>query len=488
MEQLHLDDMELPWFRTLHSTAWKLLEMDGDRLMNAAWWKRFCKEQGYDLRWDDNRHLVDSDELKLPSRRTKDDDLRFVWEWGRYRNMSPRDSWSRCHVNVNIQQLALFIERVHNFKKEYDLMDFTDLLEQGISEGGHPPVEVAFIDEAQDLTPLQISAAEAWFSHCERVYIGGDEDQAIFTWNGASPDWMIRLKDECDSVEILDQSYRLPENIMMLGDEIIRQNRRRVEKKYKSIKPGGRIEQCESDDALQVIKEEVEKGKSVLVLVRNRIFLRDWHRALKDLYIPYSVHGLDVRSPLENENLRRAVLCAEHIRKGRKVTQQAMISLMDYIPSNIKLFPRGTKKKVKEHDKNVDREYLIKVLGMGKLIERIDAMGAASALYKEKKENLEYLQAFLNKSGELPYEEKVKVMTIHAAKGKEAEVVIIDQDMAKASYESVVKFEESENRVAYVAVTRAKERIVFVRPKTNRHYPYMDFVRIVARKLRSRNG
>ena len=41
------------------------------------------------------------------------------------------------------------------------------------------------VDEAQDLTPLQWDMVVKIASAVDRVYIAGDDDQAIYEWNGA---------------------------------------------------------------------------------------------------------------------------------------------------------------------------------------------------------------------------------------------------------------------------------------------------------------
>ena len=41
------------------------------------------------------------------------------------------------------------------------------------------------VDEAQDLTPLQWDMVVKIAKNVDRVYIAGDDDQAIYEWNGA---------------------------------------------------------------------------------------------------------------------------------------------------------------------------------------------------------------------------------------------------------------------------------------------------------------
>ena len=49
------------------------------------------------------------------------------------------------------------------------------------------PLDCIFIDEAQDCTPLQWSVIYKIANNAERIYLAGDDDQAIYEWNGADP-------------------------------------------------------------------------------------------------------------------------------------------------------------------------------------------------------------------------------------------------------------------------------------------------------------
>ena len=79
-----------------------------------------------------------------------------------------------------------YVERAYDkYKRQKGLVDYTDMLTMFVNQGSALPVKVAIIDEAQDLTSLQWEMCEIAFRNCEHVYIAGDDDQAIYEWNGA---------------------------------------------------------------------------------------------------------------------------------------------------------------------------------------------------------------------------------------------------------------------------------------------------------------
>ena len=94
--------------------------------------------------------------------------------------------------------------------------------------------DVLILDEAQDCTPLQWSVLYKMAPKVDRIYLAGDDDQAIFKWAGADIDHFIALRDEVDEIRTLNQSYRIPGGpIHELSQRIISRVKNRYEKDYK---------------------------------------------------------------------------------------------------------------------------------------------------------------------------------------------------------------------------------------------------------------
>jgi superfamily I DNA/RNA helicase len=64
------------------------------------------------------------------------------------------------------------------------------------------------------------------------------------------------------------------------------------------------------------------------------------------------------------------------------------------------------------------------------------------------------------------------ISTIHAAKGGEADHVVLLSDMAYRSHQEYVKQPDNERRVAYVGVTRAKEKLSIVLPQSKLFFDF----------------
>lgn len=88
------------------------------------------------------------------------------------------------------------------------------------------------------------------------------------------------------------------------------------------------------------------------------------------------------------------------------------------------------------------------------------------------KDKLLLLQDYQTK-GTIYRDANISISTIHGVKGDEADNVVLLSDMSTLSYRDMGVDEDTEHRVFYVAVTRAKKRLYIVQPTTKLYYPYL---------------
>jgi superfamily I DNA/RNA helicase len=79
---------------------------------------------------------------------------------------------------------------------------------------------------------------------------------------------------------------------------------------------------------------------------------------------------------------------------------------------------------------------------------------------------MEYLLAARRRGEKLKQKPRIKLSTIHAAKGGEAEHVVLLTDMAYRTFKEMDNWSDDEARVWYVGTTRAKEKLTIVIPQT----------------------
>jgi len=82
----------------------------------------------------------------------------------------------------------------------------------------------------------------------------------------------------------------------------------------------------------------------------------------------------------------------------------------------------------------------------------------------------EYYIAARRQGESLTQSPRIKINTIHAVKGGEADNVLLLTDMAARSYKYMQQWPDDEARVFYVGMTRAKQNLHLVQPKTNLFY------------------
>ena len=83
---------------------------------------------------------------------------------------------------------------------------------------------------------------------------------------------------------------------------------------------------------------------------------------------------------------------------------------------------------------------------------------------------ISYIRAMLRRGEKITKTPRIRLSTIHSAKGGEATNVLLLTDLSSRVYDSYQRNPDDESRVFYVATTRAKEKLVLVEPQTPKHY------------------
>ena len=228
-EKFDLDEkQDLIYFRTLHSLAFRMLGLNKERVMKKEDYREFGLKVGIPIKMSfhsesDGVFNSDNEYLRLINKaRVTERDLMDVYD-------------DNLH-NLDIERDTLFLlnQELNRFKKEKGMIDYDDMLDNFVSQDISPNFDVLFIDEAQDLSPLQWKMVRGMWAKSNKTYIAGDDDQAIFKWAGADVDHFIALREDVDDIKVLDQSYRIPGGpIHELSQSIIDRVQNRYDKDYK---------------------------------------------------------------------------------------------------------------------------------------------------------------------------------------------------------------------------------------------------------------
>lgn len=451
-----MEPAQLPYFRTLHSLCYRALQLkNGDMLVGDAFFE-FANHVGIPVTgrsWSDDGLLTGFE---------KGDRALFMENLARIRQVPLRQQYDENPDNLNWNFVDRVSRSLSDFKMARGLLDYTDQLSQFIAEDRDVGLLKLFVDEAQDLSSLQWNVVQLLSRSCDRVVVAGDDDQAIYRWAGADVEHLISM---AGTVRVLGQSFRCPPVVQKLSDRIITPVVNRRSKKWKAKIGGMGV----LDDAPNFATVDLASEGSVLVLARNHYVLKEQvEPALRAEGVVYEMSG---KSSIDAK-LVMAAASWEDLRRGEAVTLGEVRNMYKYIATNTGV-KRGFKTLPKYGDNDDEPVTMTDLLQTGGLL--VDPQKIwHDALDKMPITDMSYMLAARRRGERLRGgKARVKLSTIHSAKGGEADHVVVMKEMAKRTYDEMHKNLDDERRVFYVAVTRAKERLTIVSSDTKRECPWI---------------
>lgn len=406
--------------------------------------------------------------------------------------------------------------------------------------------DTVLVDEYQDIEPAQELLIRLVAAPQDSIFAVGDEDQCIYSWRRASVERIVLLDVAYPGLErfVLETSYRCPPRISRAASALIARNQRRFPK---VINPSP---VSETEGVIEIIRagnghSGPEQVAELLKLVTTRnetVVLARTSRLLRDLVSSCVAAGIDVRAPasaLEVSDAERTVLAyfrlahdpgnaqEEDIRQSFRVPNR-------YLPQGSEVTLASSLKAGKAFGEAVDglsispddawrQKRLVEWSDVMERVRTSDPLGGVRFLRAKggldrhyssveqmtphdqvEIEVLEDIESEVGDSslsevvGQLELRstrlhsatsaEGVELATIHGAKGREWDHVILygadagqlphrrtladatdDKEFAEAL--------EDERRLAYVAITRAKERLTVI--TTNKPSPFLSEAGIV---------
>ena len=213
MKQFNLEEDDLPYFRTLHSLAFRKLGLKKDQVMQPRHYKDLGNKLGFPVTYAD--YQEDQGGIF-----TSDSEYLRIIQLAQLRNITPEQQFDLQEHTQDLErdQLRIIHNELARYKKEYNLIDFNDMILDFVKSDLSPKFDVVFIDEAQDLSLMQWDMTRSIWNKTKDSFIAGDDDQAIFRWAGADVDSFITLEGQYLP---LTQSYRIPAKVHSLAMGII---------------------------------------------------------------------------------------------------------------------------------------------------------------------------------------------------------------------------------------------------------------------------
>jgi len=410
-----------------------------------------------------------------------------------------------------LENIKAFEMKWKMFKYSNNLLDFTDLIEKVLEDKIPPPnnAQMMFVDEAQDLTPMQLALVRQWGTQMDRYMLVGDDDQTIYSFTGASPEAFLTPAIPQSQKMVLRQSYRVPKAILERSMQLIKQVKVREPKKYKprvDIKTGktviGKVrslpEGWKNPDAIiEDVEAMVQTKKSCMILTSCTYMLDGIRNRLKERIIPFGNKYRTTRAdwnPLASGYGKRLMprdLLYSFLDTGIDEDYWNIPGFLKWA-TNIRVgqdglrYKQGKKvlRKLKEMVKNNEKglHSCREVLGMvltENAVERAlvrDVGWFQNMIMPKRQKAIDFPIKIYNKYKTLKIFDKDPLLTIgsiHSVKGGEAEIVYLYPDISMAAERDRqhcinTSAEDSLRRLFYVGMTRAKEELVLMAPATRR--------------------
>ncbi|TYL38484.1 ATP-dependent DNA helicase Rep [Natronococcus pandeyae] len=497
---------------TMHAKAYELLDLSRSDVIGESDKEAFCDEYG--IEYEDeysgagrrtarsttigNKVIATSQWLQRTRRDVTDwYDVPFQWDQEEVRlppDIDPNaqegnkytPTWPSDDDRIDVPEA---IRAWRSYKGEQGKIGFADMLERVKQRSLLPSVDYLVIDEFQDITTLQYDVYEEWKPHMEQVLIAGDDDQVVYSWQGADP--ALLLEEEVDDDVILPNSYRLPSNVLNAVNREIRHIDKRQDKDLKPRKEGGSVDARANASMLDVVRMVrrtlVEGDGTIMVLFRARY-------QMFQFIDEFITEGVPFRSLTDQrmwtDRLTQYVRAVEALDRDEDVTGLQARRLADMLQESA----FGTNERddlfdyIDEKQEEEGVEDLEDLMIPGAVIEDHAPFmpGPASAADMVRKVTNFQKKSIRSYFGIGEYQgmatDRVRVGTIHSAKGREADHVFIGTDLTEKVVEQMVAtvddptdvpgceeftkttspvpvLTDNERRVFYVGMSRAREQL-----------------------------
>jgi DNA helicase-2/ATP-dependent DNA helicase PcrA len=385
------------------------------------------------------------------------------------------------------------------------------------------------VDEVQDSSAKQFMFVQLLANYHKNLFVVGDPDQTIYEWRGAKPELLVEFDKlfKNSKTIILNQNYRSTPQILKVSNSIIKNNTLRVEKEMVTQLPDGKEvvyyhAQSNLDESKWIVNEILRRSKEkncsfndFTILYRSSYLTRVLEQALIMENIPYSIHGgirfferkeikdiiaylrliafSDNTAFLRIVNVPSRKLGKKFVTDIVRLSEETNLPIFSTLEQNLSKFKQKGAKEFVELIQGLRRLKTSK--GISDFVKYLFDKSGLSLLYRndgdyERLENIaefqnslitiektsdevveleDYLQEIslyneMSKDEEQKHN-KVKLMTIHSAKGLEFKNVFlcgfIDGVLPsqRAINDRGVRALEEERRLTYVAMTRAMESL-----------------------------
>ena len=417
IKKFNLTEDDLPYFRTLHSLAFRKLGIKKEDVMQRRHYVDLGKKLGFPVNYakfeDDHGGIFTSDS----------EYLRII-NLAKLRNITAEQQFDLAEHNSDLERdkLRIIANEIERYKKEYKLIDFNDMILNFIKSDESPKFDVVFIDEAQDLSLMQ------W-------------DMAKSIWDKTADSFIAQK----GLMMPLTQSHRIPAKVHNVAMNIINKVKPRIDKPWSPKLHQGSLSKYDDFEQIDMTSGEW------LVLARTKYMLNDLEESL---YRDGRYYVNKFKKTKEQE-LHYAAQDWENLRKGQPLAYKEVERIYGYMKDNTD----KTKLKGMLKDSSYDINILKQDYGLKVDTPWFEAFDDAP------NRDVNYLRKMRKNGEKLNEPPRITLSTIHGAKGGESENVVLLTDLSENTMKAYERNADDENRLFYVGATRTKEHLHIISPK-----------------------
>lgn len=527
-----LDDAKLPTVVTFHGLGRILLERFGSRIDVPRYFAIFDRDDS-ERAIKEALKALDVDPKEVPPRailsrisKAKGDglgakDFRTKHAHESFRARITAECWLRYEETLKREKSLDFDDLI--------ALPATLLREHAdIREQAQQLFSYIHVDEFQDTNALQAELANMLSRTHKNIFVVGDIDQCIYTWRGATIENLLSFEDTYPGAHaiVLAHNYRSTKTIVDTANRIIEKNRNRKEKVAVTDNDEGEPVRIHvaftADGEARWIADEVRHqmlggvpAEEIAVLYRTNFQSRALEEAMLRGRIPYKLLGTRFLDRKEVKDVlawvRLALEPTRETDRMRAVQFPARgigkVTLGKLAAGQREVLKAGERAKVEAFESLVnelhDASQTMEPSAFVRLV--IERSGMEAALQKggeedaERLENVKELATLASRYDATPGTEGVNnfladtalagdqdeidrdqsktgvtLMTVHASKGLEFETVFVtgleEGLFPHQGMDDEKRDEEEERRLFYVAVTRARKRLILTLARVRKIY------------------
>ena len=227
--------------------------------------------------------------------------------------ISPKQAFALAR-DAKYQTFAKCYERYATQIRAYNALDFDDLImlptllfkqNEEVRSKWQAKIRYLLVDEYQDTNTSQYELIKLLVGDRACFTVVGDDDQSIYSWRGARPENMVRLRDDFPRLNVikLEQNYRSTQRILHCANILIDNNEHVFDKKlFSTIGEGEKLlvieAKNEEHEAERIVAELIAhrfsrktKYKDYAILYRGNHQSRLLEKVLMQNRIPYKISG-----------------------------------------------------------------------------------------------------------------------------------------------------------------------------------------------------